>query len=522
MNSLISLLKSCDTYYRDILVSSNNSTIRGLFNVLLVLLFVLVNIYYFYDNFNNQKPKEIKEPSTIYNQMIDIDDIKLEITVGLKEHYHMEKPFDACISTPYIELYNKNIVIDVHEDDMPVGDIVNYKVVFNVTKNDIKEDRLLKYNFRIKNNCTDDRIFMTEAKFVIYENVTSNKLKLNGKTNKELFMHDYSVEIYNLEPTKQYVLFDYFKFIFLYDDFKSYLDFNEYSNFFMSNYQSNSLSFLKPSNHILEFVKSSINENEKTDNLILDYYVYINNQSTIYVRVYNNFLYLFPIIFNAASILVQILVILNSMIRYNYQYNELINGGCSIRFNYNDCFVKDRKSLNKSSNSNESGLAVSKSNLDNDIISILRENNKDIRNTHGSIENIQTDVKNNDSKKLDYDCTDNFKEKQKCLLACEMKLKNYDTSSELKSRKTQNLLTFGFIDSLCFFIPYEFCRSKTVNIKYKILKDLKTKLYHEKPSFHSLTNKSITYIIHKNLLNILGNDLLLKPIYNYDLNDYDL
>lgn len=552
------IIKSFDFYKRDLTIPVNNSLLRGIFSILVAVLFITINIYFICKNILYPQPKEIKDTNYINKEMIDFRNLDFKVYIEIDEYY-INKNFSICDF--YVETYDKNRTY------------FNIAENYNITSSDFKNDednedihithRLLnltfKYNFStirsddswskpgtyfyfdINKNCKDtyDGMRDRSIKIITNQNVTTNKF--NIKSN-EVFNHESFKNMYYTNSTTIENIFEsinHFELNLLYDDYKGYLDFNsEYSSFFTNNYNKNNSTFLKTSNHMFDHYK--VEDSAEIGlffTTLLTYKFYIKNVCKINMRVYDHFLIYFPMFLSIFSSIIKGFSIIHLIMQHNYKYFEFINNTCRIKYSDMDCDINSdikgsnyiRKHYNN--NWNESIDTMKESEVgskDNKILFERKTNSINSKSNNIAFGTIKID---------DYKNTGNIKNSS---IDKEISTPNFDTSllikpkkkfshdtntynrkSHLELRKTSNYIQYSISDAFCFFLPFTCCRSSKANTKLRILSDVKEKLNSVDPSFYTMTNNTTTYLMHMNLLKIYGKDELFKPIFTYDLENYD-
>lgn len=511
MKFITNLLKACDTYRKELSIPTNNSVLRGLINLVVALLFIAFNIYIILDNINNQKIKEIATDIIVDTDMVDISKLHLEFNIKFTEYFFTTEDISSC-SNPYMQLNSREKIYFKKIENPAMHDEQSFILNYNFTLSNYSEKKI--YSFIIANDCIlNTNVKSTVINFDYLQNITNNKLNIKGKTSEEIYFSKKINDEYNFPYSKVLGLYEISSYISLnlmHEDYKSYLDFNKYSSNLLENYQQKTKSFFNPKIYLFNYdlinAHSFEPKDKNNDNLYhLIYYTFeTGNTSKVSIRVYNHFLYLFPTIVSVATTFMNAFMMLNSVLTYHYKFHEFINNNCRIK--YPDIIENNRNSINESSKFT-SNINISQNNFHSDSNNSNKLDKSKL--TVKSITKIDSDGNSNDQSLIE-------KEKP---FSCNQSFSSREDYKEKKD--TYDFLKYIIKDSFCFSIPFAFCRSKIANTKLKILNDVKTKLYEDETSFYFYTSNVTTYLINRNLMDIYGKNILLKPIFEYNLKDYE-
>lgn len=99
---MISFAKSFDNYSKDLTISTNNSSIRGAWNLLIGLSFLVLFYYFLIQNLFFPKPFEIEDMGYIHRRSVDLKSIDFKFEIGVL----VESDLYPKLCFPYYKIGN--------------------------------------------------------------------------------------------------------------------------------------------------------------------------------------------------------------------------------------------------------------------------------------------------------------------------------------------------------------------------------------------------------------------------------
>lgn len=543
------LIKSCDTYNKDLTLATNNSLCRGLFNICIFLLFIGFNAFYIIRNLLQPQVDQIYDLNYIDKKFIDYNNLKINISIKISEKYTNESLCD-----PYISVKDKIINFDeFYYEQKDKNIITRYSTQnFSIQLSDFYNDENWLYNkvipqIYVNKGCSGfDGYNQRIVSITTQQNTTLNKLNYDYmNSSKKLFNYDESTTYIHFHSDKHLKNYSYYvntqyELNVLYDDFKNLFDTSTYSSFFVNNYANDRYLFIKSASHIFSSVLTTTIENNKmfNNNSIILYTFYVRNNVKFYIRIYKHFLFYLPMFVSICSIAMRGFNIFDNIIRYKNKYFYFMNNNCRISWfeDLNNPEKSDDHSFQENKNLlYNSDNSVTKKNTDRYFKQPLLTSKRNSINDHNESNAERMDKDKKDIKEINKQNDFNNISSINSISInkeCKSKLSNISRNSirsdgfvnnikiSSQSHLRNNCFKYTIKDAFLLCLPFNFLRSKKTQIKYKILKDVKIKLNETDPSFSTISNNTTHYLIYFNLLEKYGKDFLFKPIYNYNLNDY--